>query len=209
MTQSVPSAVQTAIDDDRILIRDGLTLDFASGIERFWSGLGEVSLDAVTWKGAGTLIKVSRIDQDREGDAQNLSISLQSIPNTALTPDKVNTIETETYKGRAANYYSFYFDSETYEYLGSVLEFRGTMDTIDHDDLVDLEGYYRITLRVETRALDLKKQNGGVRGDQDQRKIDSTDRSLREAARAGQVDVDWAQEPERNGSREIARQRRR
>ena len=51
-------------------------LDFLSGTTRLWSGVGDLEWDSQTWKGIGTLGRVSTVEETLELRAAGMSMQL-------------------------------------------------------------------------------------------------------------------------------------
>src|SRR5688500_3798076 len=175
MVQSIDPAAQSALDTHYVIERGCVRFEFPSGSYGFWTGQGSITLDSMVFESGGALFNVEQLDQDINGNAIAVAIRLSSHPNTALTSDVLSTIEDEAYKNRPVRIYTAYFNIDTGAFLDLVTEFNGIIDTIDHQ--IRIGGERTLTANCESRAIDLKRANGGVRGDEDQRQIDNLDRS--------------------------------
>lgn len=70
---------------------------FDSGTLRFWTGLGEITVDGAVYTGFGNLIQVSRIEETSEARATNATLGLSGIPTELLAAALA-----EPYQGRRA-----------------------------------------------------------------------------------------------------------
>lgn len=70
---------------------------FDSGTLRFWTGLGELTVDGDTFTGAGNLISISQIEETIESRGLSGTVQLSGIPTA-----NVSLAMTEPYQGRRA-----------------------------------------------------------------------------------------------------------
>ncbi len=170
---SLPAAVQDAVDAGAVVDRGMVLFDFPSGLWGFWTGTGPFTWSGVTFTGAGRLIALDPVEQVSDLSAVPVTLRLSSVPDSALTPDLLATIEAEQYHQRPATLYTAYFDPETRALLDVVLEYRGEVDRIVHERRVGGEAVLRVML--ESRSRDHPRRGWRMRSDADQREIDPDD----------------------------------
>lgn len=76
---------------DRGLVRPAffVEIEFASSTEYLWSGVSRITWNGHTWLGVGALGRISAIVEQNEIQAQNLTLSLSSVP-TDLLDEAIN-----------------------------------------------------------------------------------------------------------------------
>lgn len=176
MPRSLNSSTQAALDAGRVVDRRLFLLDLGSGLYGFHTGLGPFVYNGVTYKGAGSLISIQGMRQTSDLSSVQVVARLSSIPNTALTPEVLATIENEVYHQRPAQILTAYFHPDTYAFLSAELEYRGYIDRIVHDE--GPGGYY-IDVHLESRFRDHQRRGYRVRSSADQQRIDAADTGLR------------------------------
>lgn len=101
-------------------------IDFAfdSGNVRFWSGLGEITIDSNTYYGSGSVIQISAIEESSEISAKGITITASGLDSSVIS-----WALNETYQNRTVTVH-----------VGTISEslvpdtyvlFKGRMDTID------------------------------------------------------------------------------
>lgn len=75
-----------------ILFMEG---EFESGFLRFWTGLGTISWNALTWTGSGNVIAISAAEETAETRATGTTISLNGISS-----DIISTVLGEAVQGK-------------------------------------------------------------------------------------------------------------
>ncbi len=124
--------------------------EFDETIDRAWSGLGELVYDGKTYYGAGTLGKVSTIEETTELRATGASFQLSGIP-----ADLVNKISSYPIQGKKALMYLGFMDANfSTLIMDPVLIFDGRMDTAEIADGGDTAS---ITVTAESRLRDLER----------------------------------------------------
>lgn len=169
-----------------------LLLDLPSGLWGFWTGFGAIEVDGVTFVGAGSLATIQGLNEQSGLSAVPVVIALKSVPDTALTPDVLATIENEAYHQRPATIFSAWLDPDTRALVAVDQEYRGYIDRVAHKDQEGGQTLLEVTL--ESKARDHHKTLGRVRGDADQRRIDPADAGLSYAATAAKFDIVWGRQ---------------
>src|SRR5215207_6966463 len=177
MPRAFNISTQAALDAGRVADRRLILFDLASGLYGFHSGLGPFTYNGVTYVGSGSLISIEGVRQSSDLSSVQVTARLTSIPNSALTPDVLSTIEAETYHQRPAEILTAYFNPDTWALLSVELEYRGYVDRIVHGDQVNGESY--IEAHLESRFRDHQRRGYRVRSLLDQQRIDPSDTGLR------------------------------
>lgn len=194
MSQSFPPQV-FVVDLDwllghgEIVERSMILFDFPSGLWGFWTGLGPLLWNGVTFNGAGSLIEVEPFEAVSDLSSVPLVARLRAIPESEITPDVLATIEEETYHQRPVTIYSAYFDPATRALISVVAKYRGYVDQIEHEQRED--GAYALAAHIESRARDHTKTGYRLRSDRDQQLIWPGDTGLRHAGLAASQPVYW------------------
>lgn len=193
MPLAIAGATQTQLDAGRIISRGMVLFDLPSGLWGFWTGVGLFNYNAVDYVGAGSLITLDDLEETADGSATSFVLKLTSIPNSDLTPDRLNTIEDEAYHLRPVTIMTAYFHPDTKGLLSVETEIRGYVDFIQHIDKV---GGEKVLLGYcESKALDNQKAGYRSRNDADQRLIDANDRGLKFAHNAHVQHIYWGRNP--------------
>ncbi|WP_375458891.1 DUF2163 domain-containing protein [uncultured Enterovirga sp.] len=180
MALALAGPTQTALDAGRIVDRAMILFDLGSGQYGFWSGLGPFTFEEITYVGAGSLIALDGVRQTSDLSAVQVKATLTSIPDTALTPDILATIEAEQYHQRPCTIMTAYFDPDTAALLSVEVEFRGMIDRIVHTEAVDRAAV--LECHLESRFRDHTKTGYRMRSDGDQRRINPLDDGLAHVA---------------------------
>lgn len=182
-------ATQNQLVAGRIISRGMLLFDFPSGLWGFWTGLGPFTYNTVTYIGAGSLIQLDNLEESSDGSATSFLLRLSAIPNSDLSPDRLQTIEAEAYHLRPVTVMTAYFHPDTNALLSVETEIRGYVDYIKHVN--KSSGEYMLEGYCESKALDNQKTGYRSRNDADQKLISATDRSLKFAHNAHVQHIYW------------------
>jgi hypothetical protein len=171
--------------------RDMILFDLPAptGLRGFWTGVGQLVFNGVTYVGAGSLIQIAGLNQQGGTASIPVIVGLRSVPDTELTPDTLATVENEQYHQRLATIFSAWLDPDTGEVVDVRQEYRGYIDQVVHKDQEG--GQTTLLAYLESKARDHKKTLGRVRGDADQRRIAANDGALRHAATAATLEINW------------------
>jgi hypothetical protein len=187
--REIDSGLQAGLEAGNIVDRGMVLFALPSGNYGFWTGVGPWTYNGILWQGAGTLIQAQPVGQVTDGSAVPIVLTLSAIPNSALSPDVLSTIEAEAYKGAPVRLYKAYFDPDTRALITVRTVWAGTIDTIDHDYTIG--GTYTLTANCESRALDHQKTGYRIRSDADQRLIDANDGFFKRVGVAGTQSITW------------------
>lgn len=105
LTQAAKDALGSGIVHLAVLVE----LDFTTGVERYWSGLYELSWDSVTWLPTGNMGSVSPIESSEDLHANGMTLTLNGLPGDALR--NVRRLTPDQYKGRPGRFILAVFDA--------------------------------------------------------------------------------------------------
>lgn len=129
MSRGVTATIQTEVAKSAVHIVFLMEFQFDSGTLRFWTGLGDLTWNSVTWTGSGDVIKVTGISETQLIQAQGIQCQLAGIDSTILT-----AALTEDIQGRPLNFYMAFLDSTSAVLADPVGPFEYRMDTFLIDD---------------------------------------------------------------------------
>jgi len=157
-----------------------LLFDLTEGLYGFWPGFGTLTVNSVPYVGAGSLIELAQLDMGSDLSASPITIKLRSVPEAALSPDILPTIDNYAYKNRPVHITLAYFDRATGALVTAIQWWQGYIDQIEHDQTVG--GEYALIAHCEPASLDHSRIGYRMRSDTDQKLIDPADRFFEHAA---------------------------
>jgi hypothetical protein len=157
-----------------------LLFDLVEGLFGFWGGYGPITVNSIPYVGAGSLIEISQINLGSDLAASPLTVTLRALPETALTPDILASIDSYGYKNRPAHLLLAYFDPVAGSIVTAIQWWQGYIDKIEHQQTVG--GEYTLSAMLEPLSLDHARIGYRMRSDADQKLIDPTDRFFEHAA---------------------------
>jgi hypothetical protein len=187
------AATLTSLATGRAIERELMLIDLVSGIYGFWTGTHVFTFNSVDYVGAGQLIQLEATSQANDLSAISLVARLSAIPDSALTPNVLATIESEIYHQRTVTISRAYFHPDTGDLLSVERWFRGYIDRIEHEE--DIGGAFQLVAYLESKSRDHLKTGHRLRADSDQRRIKANDGGLRYAATASQQQLLWGRAP--------------
>jgi hypothetical protein len=136
MARNISTQLQDAASAKVVFPIIFVEAEFDSSTVRMWSGVGDLSWDAKTWTGGGSLLNVSSIEESTEVKAIGTRVSLSGIPSELLS-----LALQEDYQGRNLRVYLGAFTNENTFLLkqdGSILlkEDGGKLIAVDEQDIV-------------------------------------------------------------------------
>jgi len=173
MSRDIPSDLSARLSDSVVHPFFAIELFFDTETLRFWSGIGELIYQEVTYTGSGNLITVSNIDETSEVSARGARITLSALPSEMLS-----LVLSEPYQGRKCFIHFGLLASGTVRMLQQdgdlVLQQNGSaivVSDVDNTDTVTqiFSGYIdqmnvdegpdnsQITVAVENRLIDLQR----------------------------------------------------
>lgn len=147
MTRALTPAFAAALVEAHlrpVLFYEGV---FASGRLRLWTGLGEILWQGRTWTGAGTLLGLGPIEETGEVVAGGTAIALSGVP-----ADLVQLAIAEARQGLPGRVWIGLLDPAGAIIADPVQAFSGRLDV---PEIADDAERCTITLRYESRLIDL------------------------------------------------------
>ena len=78
-----------------------LELDLVSGVERYWTGIFNLSYDGQTWNPTGGLGQIDDVESSADVRANGLSIGVHGLPVAEM---RAGNLQASDYKGRPARF---------------------------------------------------------------------------------------------------------
>lgn len=189
--KSFDSTTLALLASGRLAKRDLLLFSLPDGDHGFWTGLGILPFNSVNYVGAGELVSIQPLTQTMDLSSMPVLVELTSIPNSALTPDVLATVESEQYHQQPAVLSTAYINPDTRAVVSVQRWYRGYIDKIEHQDQVG--GQAVLSCNLESKSRDHLKKGYRTRSDADQRLINVNDGGLSFSAVAGQQQIIWGQ----------------
>jgi len=166
-----------------------LLFELDEGLYGFWGGHGPITVNSITYQGAGSLIEISQLNLGSDLAASPLTVTLRAVPETALTPDVLATIDDYGYKNKPAHLMLAYFDPVAGVIVTAFQWWQGYIDTIEHNQTVG--GEYTLIAHLEPLSLDHSRVGYRMRSDSDQRLIDPNDRFFEHAGTTATMKIQY------------------
>ena len=150
MPRTVNNSILTALLQDEVSLFYAVELDFFNGttnqsyVVRYWTGIGDKTLNSNTYVGTGNLLSVSGLEEVSDLKATGITLSLMGVPATLVTA----ALDYE-YHGRDA---TVYFGIKGNANLTEI--FAGYMDQLLIKDNAESS---TIEVKVESRLIDLDR----------------------------------------------------
>jgi len=170
MSRDLSTAVENTIEDEVVYPFFVTEMNFISDTLRFWTGIGTLVYEGVSYTGAGNLLNISSIEETSEIAAKGARITLSGIPSETLS-----LALSEPYQGRICTVSFGLFSKghllqenssyillesggkialETQE-IGLTEIFSGYMDQMNINEGVENSD---VELLVENKLIDLERQ---------------------------------------------------
>lgn len=177
MPRGLSSGIKTAIAADTVRPVYLVFFDFVGDAVRTWTGEGDLSYDAQTWSGDGTLQALPSITESSIIFAESVRIELSGQPDTA-----VDLSDPANYQGRNVEVYIGFLDAAGSLPAANVYKvFSGTMSEISFSSDANSEAW---TVTAESRLVDLQRANAALWTHEEQRSRYSADTGLAYEAKA-------------------------
>ena len=105
MSRDLPTSLATELLAAEITPFFAVELFFQTSTLRFWSGLGEQTIDGDVYVGSGNMLAISTIDETSEVAARGATLTLSGIPS-----ELISLALSEPYQGRKCK---IYFGAQT------------------------------------------------------------------------------------------------
>lgn len=143
-------AAKAALQTGPIYVGAMVSLDFSFGVERYWSGVHELTYQGEIYLPVGDAGRISPMESSAALRANGLQLSL-TIPHVDGKPlPKFQNVRPEQYKNRRAVVTIGFFD-ETFTNVIYALERRYFMDVLTYQ--VSLREATTVTIAVESELM--------------------------------------------------------
>tara|TARA_R100000773_G_C4204143_1_gene105563 strand:- start:336 stop:965 length:630 start_codon:yes stop_codon:yes gene_type:complete len=181
--EDIPADVASRLANDNQKIAYGVSLEFDSGTLNLWSGIGDfVGSDSLTYTGAGELLNIQNVEEDNELSSTNMTITI-----SGLSENIVTYATTEDYQNRPITIKMFFFHPDTDDEIGSVILFKGRMDTLTVND----GDTFSVIVTAENKLIDLTKPKNLFYTAETQNFLHSGDKGLEFVAKIREQSVNW------------------
>ncbi len=181
--EDIPAAVASRLANDEQKIAFGVSLEFDSGTLNLWSGIGNFTgSDGLTYTGAGELLNIENVDEDKELSSTNMTIGI-----SGLSENIVTYATTEDYQNRPMTIKMFFFHPDTDDEIGNVILFKGRMDTLT---VVDGDSF-SVVISAENKLIDLTRPKNLFYTAETQNFLYSGDKGLEFVAKIREQTVNW------------------
>jgi hypothetical protein len=161
-------------------------MDFSGSAVRVWTGAYTKSLSddfgGGNYLGVGTLGTISSITETTEVSAKGMDLTLSGIPT-----EYVSLALSNNYRGREVAVYLILFNTGMTSYEQITL-FRGRMDQLIINESSETS---TITVKCESRLIDLNRPSDIRYTDEAQKLLYPTDRGLEFVASMGDKSIYW------------------
>lgn len=157
--------------------------DFDSGDLNLWNGVGNITIDTVSYVGAGTLLNISRMKETVDLTANGMNVTLSGI-----TEPLISKARDEDYQGRELRILLGAMDSTNSVIADPVLIFSGFMDTMTISDAAETA---TITISVESRLIEFQRNRVRRYTAEDQKISYPTDKGLEFVAEIAEKEIVW------------------
>jgi len=181
--EDIPPAVASRLANDEQKIAFGVSLEFDSGTLNLWSGIGDFTgSDSLTYTGAGELLNIENVDEDKELSSTNMTIGI-----SGLSENIVTYATTEDYQNRPMTIKMFFFHPDTDDEIGNVILFKGRMDTLT---VVDGDSF-SVVISAENKLIDLTRPKNLFYTAETQNFLYSGDKGLEFVSKIREQTVNW------------------
>lgn len=147
-TRDITEVLSNALDDEQIFPFFAVEMFFDSGPLRFWTGLGDATIDGDTYIGTGDLLDISSVTETTEVAARGATLVL-----TGITSGNLDKAFNSPYQGRICNISFGVVNGSVYSGLTQV--FSGYMDEMNIEEGPESS---TIELKIENKLIDLERQ---------------------------------------------------
>lgn len=144
MSRTINASLLTALTNDVVQPYYAVELFFDSGTLRFWTGIGDRTINSDTYTGTGSLLSVGSADEVNDLSAKSMALSL-----TGLDSSIVSLVLQEPYQRRQAK---VYLGEQSVSNVVQI--FSGQMNTMNVDDAADGA---TVTLTIESKLVELER----------------------------------------------------
>lgn len=143
-------AAKAELASGRVQAANLVELDFAFGVERYWSGVHPLSYDDQTWTAVGNLGEISPLESSQDLRANGLELSI-AIPFADGAPvPRFQNVKPSDYKGRKARVILAFFSSDFSEVIHT-MERRYFMDVLEYK--INPQEGADLSLKIESELM--------------------------------------------------------
>lgn len=179
MSRSLTASLLNSLDDPVVYPFFAIDVDFSSGPLYVWSGIGDLTIGAKTYLGAGQLLNISTVEETTEMEAKGATITMSGIPSSFLA-----LALTEPYQGRECRIY-FGMTSAPSDY---VEVFSGELDQMNISEEANTS---TIAVTVENVLIRLERPVVRRFTNEDQKSRFPSDRGLEFVASLQDKELFW------------------
>lgn len=167
MARQLTSQVVTELDEN--IIRPALLFegDFVSGILRFWTGTGVVFWNGVNWEGGGLVKNIRFPTETTDVEATGIEVELSGVSIATI-----QLVLGSAAMGRAGKVWFALLDADGEIVPDPYLVFDGKFDTAE---IIETPNEPEITIKYETRLIDLERGKDYRYTTECQKLFDATD----------------------------------
>ena len=194
MSRSLTSSMDSAVTAD--LVRPILLAQcaFDSGNLNLWNGIGSLTVDSVTYVGAGALLKIGEIQETTQLSANGITVTLAGI-----LPSLVSKARDEDYQGRELKLLLGAMDATNNVISDPVVIFSGFMDTMTINEGGETA---TITVTVENRLIEFERSRSRRYTSEDQKIDYPDDKGLEFVAEMAEKEIVWGRRQVQAGGEE-------
>ena len=182
MSRNLTAAVITEITAASLKPRLLAYFDFLSGAVRAWTGVGDLSWNSQTWTGVGTFGSIQPPEGGTDISAQGATFQLSGIPSSLISDGLA-----ADYQNRACEFYLAFLDAAD-AVIATPYKWQGRMDTLD---IIEGGEDSKITIRAESRLIDLERPKVRRYSDEDQQEQYPGDVGLEFSSVIPNLKVSW------------------
>ena len=183
MSRGLSSDFLTQLSSQSLKPFYAIKAEFLEGDVRFWTGVGDVTIDSEVYTGGGSLMSIGVVEETAEIKAVGLTITINGLDADVL-PIALAT----NYQNRKFTCFLGMLD-ESNQVIPSVYQlFEGRMDLMTINDSAD---DIAIALTVESRLIDLEKPNETRFTSEEQKRLFPNDKGLDFVTDLQDKDINW------------------
>jgi len=169
MARGIDSSLDTALSADTVRIFFAMKAEFAGGTARFWSGIGDKTIESETYLGAGDIIAFAPITETPELEANGVNVTINGIDSALIA-----TALTDNYQGRNLTLFVGALD-ENFSVIATYTLFKGLMDTMT---ISDDGNFSNISIMCENILIGMNRAKHSRYTNQEQLGLFSGDRGF-------------------------------
>ncbi len=148
-SRDIHADISARLANDNHTLAFGVQFTLDSGDVNVWTGIGDFTgSDSNTYTGAGELLSISNIEESKELQSTNLTISI-----SGLSAEVYDAVTTENMQNRLVTLRLFFFHPDTMAEIENVILFKGRIDGITITD----GDSFNIIFSCENKLVDLTR----------------------------------------------------